>query len=68
LKDKNNLILLPGLLCDSDLWTHQVTYLADVAVCRVADVTEADTMEEIAESVLSVSPERFALAGLSMGG
>ena len=34
----------------------------------VADVTGADTMSALADNVLAAAPERFALAGLSMGG
>ena len=62
------LALLPGLLCDGALWHAQVEGLADRATCRVADFTSQDTMAAMAESVLAVMPERFALAGLSMGG
>jgi pimeloyl-ACP methyl ester carboxylesterase len=63
-----NLVLVPGLLCDAALWAHQTRYLADIAECHVATVTEADTVEDMASTVLSNAPERFALAGLSMGG
>jgi pimeloyl-ACP methyl ester carboxylesterase len=34
----------------------------------IADHTRHDSMEAIAESILADAPERFALAGLSMGG
>lgn len=66
--DKPTLILVPGLLCDTDLWTHQLDHLADVADCRVADVTGADSMDALAQGLLATAPDRFALAGLSMGG
>ena len=62
------LILLPGLLCDAALWQHQVDTLADVAAMSVADLTDDDTVGGMAKRVLSAAPERFALAGLSMGG
>ncbi|MFO1349584.1 MAG: alpha/beta fold hydrolase [Gammaproteobacteria bacterium] len=62
------LLLLPGLLCDRALWRHQIDYLADRADIVVADMTRADTMVEMARSVLAQAPPRFALAGLSMGG
>lgn len=65
---KPALVLLPGLLCDEALWAHQVQGLADVADVHVADLTGFDTMAGLAQSVLDLSPERFALAGLSMGG
>jgi pimeloyl-ACP methyl ester carboxylesterase len=42
--------------------------LGDVAKMTIADHTRHDSMEAIAESILADAPERFALAGLSMGG
>ena len=63
------LVLVPGLLCDTALWRHQVEHLAEVAAITVADVTGQDSMAAMAEAVLSQAPSgRFALAGLSMGG
>jgi pimeloyl-ACP methyl ester carboxylesterase len=63
------LVLVPGLLCDPLLWAPQVAGLGEVADCWIADVTRADTMRDMAASVLAAAPfERFALAGLSMGG
>ena len=63
------LVLVPGLLCDSALWRHQVAHLADVAEIMVADVTGHDSMAAMADAVLSQAPPgKFALAGLSMGG
>lgn len=62
------LCLLPGLLCDRALWAHQIENLSDIADCTVADLTRADSMGALAEAVLARAPDRFALAGLSMGG
>ena len=62
------LALLPGLLCDARLWAPQVAALADLAEPRVADFTTQSSVGEMAESVLTMMPPRFALAGLSMGG
>jgi pimeloyl-ACP methyl ester carboxylesterase len=66
--EKPTLILLPGLLCTEALWGPQVEGLSDLAEISVADLTGADSMRGMAESVLAGAPERFALAGLSMGG
>ncbi len=63
-----SLVLLPGLLCDVELWRHQVEYLKDQCDIQVADLTKDSTMTAMAERVLGESPETFALAGLSMGG
>ncbi|MBI3708538.1 MAG: alpha/beta fold hydrolase [Proteobacteria bacterium] len=62
------LILLPGLLCDRALWAPQIAALSDIADIGVADLSQADTMSSMADTVLAMAPERFALAGLSMGG
>ncbi len=62
------LVLLPGLLCDHALWRYQVEALSDIADPWIADLTNADSVEEMAHGVLAHAPERFALAGLSMGG
>lgn len=61
-------MLVPGLLCTGALWAPQIAALADIADCLVADHTRHDTMAGIARSILAAAPERFALAGLSMGG
>jgi len=67
-QNRSALVLVPGLLCDSALWAHQAQYLADIADVRVADVTAHDSVAALARDVLDRAPERFALAGLSMGG
>jgi pimeloyl-ACP methyl ester carboxylesterase len=66
--NKTPLILLPGLLCDAALWRFQVTALAEFAEPRVADLTAAESIADMAAAVLASAPPRFALAGLSMGG
>ena len=68
MSDKHTLMLLPGLLCDDALWTHQVASLGAVADVRVSDLTREDNIPDMARHVLARAPERFALAGLSMGG
>jgi pimeloyl-ACP methyl ester carboxylesterase len=62
------LILIPGLLNDHRLWTHQVRGLGDQAKVRVLPQTEDDNLAAMAARVLEAAPATFALAGLSMGG
>lgn len=62
------LALVPGLLLDAALWRAQIAALSDIAACRVPDLTTQDSIAAMARSVLDMMPERFALAGLSMGG
>lgn len=66
---KQPLVLLPGLLCDAAMWEPQLEGLADAADFFVADLTEYETINDMAKSVLRDAPwKTFALAGLSMGG
>lgn len=62
------LVLVPGLLCTAELWLPQVDALGDIVDIRVADHTAHDTMVDTAADILNTAPDRFALAGLSMGG
>ena len=63
------LLLLPGLLCDEALWQPQIAALGDLCKPWVADLTRDDSIAAMAARVLAEAPaERFALAGLSMGG
>jgi pimeloyl-ACP methyl ester carboxylesterase len=62
------LVLLPGLLEDAAVWHNQIEALSDIAAPIVADLTRHDSVEAMAESVLATAPDRFALAGHSMGG
>ena len=62
------LALLPGLLLDRAVWRAQLEGLADLADCRVADLTARDSVAALATDVLADMPKHFALAALSMGG
>ncbi|WP_305806346.1 alpha/beta fold hydrolase [Stenotrophomonas sp. YIM B06876] len=62
------LLLLPGLLNDATLWRHQIAGLADIADCRVGDLTGHDSLRAVTQAVLAAAPPRFALAGFSLGG
>lgn len=64
----DHLVLVPGLLCDQALWSHQVDFLSDVARTAVPDTTRDDSIAAMASRALEAAPDRFALAGLSMGG
>ncbi len=62
------LLLLPGLLNDAELWSAQSAALSDIADCTVGDQTRGETMQAVVEEVLAQAPQRFALAGFSLGG
>lgn len=62
-------VLVPGLLCTDALYEPQIAALhGDGHATCVADHRSDDTIPKIAERLLREAPERFALAGLSMGG
>jgi pimeloyl-ACP methyl ester carboxylesterase len=62
------LVLLPGLLCDQLLFAPQLPALASLRQVLIPDLTQDDSIEDMARRVLDTAPDRFALAGLSMGG
>lgn len=62
------LVLVPGLACTADLFAAQVAALGGGRPVTVADHDQDDTLAGIAGRLLAAAPERFALAGLSMGG
>jgi len=66
--DRQQLVLLPGFLCDRTVWEFQISALSDIAECMVMDWGTLGSIEAMAEHVLRLAPERFALAGHSMGG
>lgn len=65
---RETLCLLPGMMCDGRLFAPQVEALAADHDIVIGDITGADTMSALAELLLESLPDRFNLAGLSMGG
>jgi len=61
-------LLLPGLACDGEVWKHQTRRLAEIATVQIADYGASDSIKKMAEAALGRAPARFALAGHSMGG
>ena len=65
---KTPLILLPGLMCDQTVWADQINALEGIADPSVADYGHLNSLPAMAEATLKTAPEKFALAGHSMGG
>jgi pimeloyl-ACP methyl ester carboxylesterase len=63
-----DLVLLPGFMCDQDLWTDMVPDLQKLGTPHYGNVYEDSTLEGMARRVLDSAPERFVLVGFSMGG
>lgn len=64
----DHLVLIPGLLCTEALYAAQSANLSGTVTVTVADHRGHDSLAALANAILDVSPARFALAGLSMGG
>lgn len=68
MSEKTSLILLPAFMSTRTLWRPQIEALSDIAQIDVVELTPYDSVAKMAEAVLEQAPERFALAGLSLGG
>jgi pimeloyl-ACP methyl ester carboxylesterase len=65
---KPSLLLLSGLLCDETIWADIPARLGDAADVVIVSFRGFSTISAMAEHVLAVAPDRFAVAGHSMGG
>jgi pimeloyl-ACP methyl ester carboxylesterase len=62
------LYLLPGLMCDETVWSEVAGSLRGGAEVWTPGLFDFDNLQDMALAVLAVAPERFAVAGHSMGG
>jgi len=62
------LVLIPGLGSDGAVWRRTVAALGSRVECLIGDTHSDDTLAGMARRILDQAPERFALAGVSMGG
>ncbi len=65
---KQSAVLLSGLLCDETFWSDIPRRLSGVAEIQVVAFRGFSSIPAMAQHVLAVAPERFAVAGHSMGG
>jgi pimeloyl-ACP methyl ester carboxylesterase len=65
---REQVVLIPGTLCDERLWEKQKEGLKHVADVIVADISRFDSIVETASAIVSEVSGEFSLAGLSMGG
>ena len=64
-----NLLFLPGLLEDADVFSHQIESLRPRAHCVTADLTRSETIAALAREALAQAPAGpLGLVGHSMGG
>lgn len=62
------LVLLPGYMCDADLWTDMLPDLGALGAVQHGNVCADTTLDGMAQRVLDEAPDRFVLVGFSMGG
>lgn len=62
------LILLPGLLSNETVWTHQLQHLSKMVRCQVIPLTFANNVNTLVTTILEQVEGNFFLAGHSMGG
>ncbi len=62
------LLLLPGMMCDERLYTHQIKTFGSSRQIECQSITQYETVQALATGILKNAPRQFALCGLSMGG
>lgn len=62
------LVLVPGMMCDARIFSHQMIHLSRERAVMIAPITRGDSIDDMAQGLLDQLPDRFALCGLSMGG
>ena len=62
------IVFLPGMMCDARIFAPQIDGLSHERAVMVAPVHLGERVEEIASTILDMTPRRFGLCGLSLGG
>ena len=62
------LVFAPGLMCNARLFEAQADHFKNERDIVYADFSIDDSVESMTRRLLEIAPERFVLAGLSMGG
>jgi pimeloyl-ACP methyl ester carboxylesterase len=68
LSQRPTVVLLSGLLCDAEVWRGQAGLLTQTCEVICPGFLDHASIEAMADAVLARAPERFSLAGHSMGG
>lgn len=68
MSQRPTVVLLSGLLCDAEVWRGQAGPLSETCEVICPGFLDHPSIEAMAEAVLARAPERFSLAGHSMGG
>lgn len=65
---RSTVVLLSGLLCDEEVWSGAIAALPPDHEVVCPGFLDQPSIEAMAAQVLARAPERFSLAGHSMGG
>ncbi|MFT5964471.1 MAG: pimeloyl-ACP methyl ester carboxylesterase [Flavobacterium sp.] len=65
---KEKLILIPGTLCDHNLFKYQIEGLRGMVSCDVASNSSASNLKQVAKNILDNYSGSFTVLGLSYGG
>tara|TARA_R110002073_G_scaffold195324_1_gene354390 strand:- start:192 stop:995 length:804 start_codon:yes stop_codon:yes gene_type:complete len=62
------LVMIPPMLCDARVYYAQLAALSGELPITFVPITRGERIEEMASAILSWLPNKFALAGMGMGG
>ena len=62
------ILMIPGLCSDTAIWRRTIAALGSDFRCVVGDTLQDTTLPGMARRILDGAPDKFALAGVSMGG
>lgn len=62
------LVLIPPMLCDARVFYAQLATLSGAMPISCMPITNGDRIEEMASTILSWLPNKFALVGMGLGG
>jgi pimeloyl-ACP methyl ester carboxylesterase len=68
MKQAEAVVLVPGLMCDETVWSHQITALGKSCDIQVAEHGLSNSLGAMAQRILDNAAPGFALVGHSMGG
>jgi pimeloyl-ACP methyl ester carboxylesterase len=68
MNNPESLVLVPGLVCDDEVWAGQVAGMAGRWSIQVVEHEPGNSLGQMAERILATAPAHFSLAGHSMGG
>jgi len=66
---RQNVVMIPGALATNEFWQYQEPVLSQHAHIHHTEViTQCDSIEAMANRLIDVAPQQFAIIGFSMGG